>query len=168
METELKQGAVTVIVPDGVPVLEQAGKLTAKELAREIKSYTGLGVCCQQTSQALHKNVERIAVPNVDLVQMEQESKQAEALSTLVNDLENVLLRLKQNQILLAARAHRKLIRVLAFVKAYQKSDPHILELFPHLDGYFSKKRRRISKTPTTESTVPLPSAPSRLMQEIS
>jgi hypothetical protein len=157
MSNELKQGAVTVMVPDGVLVLTEAGKLTVKEMARQIKSYKTLELCCLQTAQDLQKQNARITVPHLDINQMQDEARQASVFASLVNDLEQLLLLLKQNQILIGARAHKKLLRIRAFIKAYQNTDPHLIEAFPSLMFYLSKKPRRKPETqPTPQTDSPI------------
>lgn len=150
MSNEMKTGNVTVIVPEGVTTSARAGKMSQEEVAREIKSYSGLGLCCEQTASELEKNAARVTVPELDRKKMVEEAFAAEALASLVTDLEATLLWVKQNQLLLAGSAHRQLLRVLAFVRAHEKFDPRLVALFPHLRKYFKKTRapKKATKTP--------------------
>jgi len=155
MGNEFKKGNVTVVLPEGIETSEKAGKMSAQEVARQIKSYAGLGLCCEQTAQELEKNAGRVIVPELDQKKMVQDAKQAEALATLITDLEATLLWAKQNQLLLAGSAHRQLLRVLAFVRAHEKFDPRLVALFPRLKSYFAKpqsKKASRAAAPTTQS----------------
>jgi len=156
MSNEMKKGNVTVIVPEGVTTSERAGKMSQEEVARQIKSYSGLGLCCEQTAGELVKNADRVTVPELDAKKMIEDAKAAEALASLVTDLEAMLLAVKQNQLLLAGSAHRQLLRVLTFVRAHEKFDPRLVALFPHLRNYFAKTRTtKTSKTFEAQTTSP-------------
>lgn len=157
MGSEFKKGNVTVVLPEGIETSEKAGKMSVEEVAREVKSYAGLGLCCEQTAQELEKNAARVVVPELDTKKMVQDAKQAEALASLVTDLEATLLWAKQNQLLLASSAHRQLLRVLAFVRAHEKFDPRLVALFPHLKSYFARPTVRRTSKPKAKKTPDQP-----------
>src|SRR5262245_22006011 len=128
--SELKQGSVTVLLPEGVTLHERAGKLSVLEAAREYKSYANLAQCCEVTAQALEENAGRLVVPGVDVAALRAEAERADALLPIISDLEATLTVLKQDRLLWAAASHRRLLRVRAFLRAHQTIDPRLVELF--------------------------------------
>jgi hypothetical protein len=138
--SELKQGSVSVQLPLHIELLPQAGKLTTEEVRTYEKARRGLGLACEQTAEAMRKNPERLPVVGISPDELQNHGKQAEDIDAVINDLENVLVIVKQNNLLLDARANQALRRVLAFVRSMEKFDPQLASLVPHLINYFSNR----------------------------
>jgi hypothetical protein len=151
---ELKHGTITVMIPDHIPLPENAGSLTSVELARLEKPRRGLGLACQKTAEAIRKHPGKLAACGVDPDLLDAKGAAAEDIDSVINDLEVVLAKLKQGNALLDVDANKELRKVLAFIRAQEKFDPSIPSLVPVLIDYFSNTRptqTRSSPDPTPE-----------------
>lgn len=139
---EIKQGNVTVQIPDDIDMMEDAGKLTPQQLARHPdKPRRGVGFAARMTADAMRKNPDRLKVNGVTADELEDYGRQADEIDKIIVDLRVLLLTLEQNNFLLDARAHRALRRVLSFIRAEEKFDPRIVELVPDLIKYFANRK---------------------------
>ena len=146
---DLKQGTVTVSIPDHITISDRAGNLTVLEAQRMARARRGLGLATEKTSEAMKKNPDRLAVPNLDPDHLAAQGKVAEDIDVVINDLETLLSVLKQANLLLDHEAHQSMRRALAFVRAQEKFDPRLADLVPHLIAYFSTTR---GNEPTPET----------------
>lgn len=138
---KLKQGVVTVAFPDDIDLPEKAGQLSAVELSRIEKARRGIGLTCARTAEAMTKNAERLSVPGVDPDELAEAGRMAEAIDVVIGDVEQVLMVLKQGNVLLDGHAQRELRKVLAAVRSQEKFDPKLAELFGDLVSYFASSR---------------------------
>jgi len=136
---ELKQGTVSVVIPDHIAVPAQAGELTIKDMQRIEKARRGVGLTCDATATAMEKNPERLAVPGIEAANLRVAGKVAEDIDSVITDLEVILARLKQANLLLDADAHLQLRKCLAHVRSQEKFDPQLAALVPQLEAYFAK-----------------------------
>jgi hypothetical protein len=132
------QGTVTVKIPDAIEIPEKAGKLSPEELRRLPKPRRGLGVACENTSDAMLKNPTRIVPHDVDALRLAIMGQMAEQIDQVIVDTEAILVKMKQANTLLDVAAHEGLRKVLAFVRSQEKFDPRITDLVPHLITYFA------------------------------
>ena len=135
---EMIQGTVAITIPDNIDIPEEAGQLSPKEVIRIPKSRKGLGIVCEATTDAMQKNPERLRPPNVDAAILSEKGRMAEAIDQVIVDIEAILVKLKQANLLLDADAHTDLRKVLAFVRSQEKFDPRLTDLVPALISYFS------------------------------
>ena len=149
---KIKQGSVTITIPDGIEIPEKAGKMTADEVARLEKPRRGLGMTCEKTAEVLGKNADRITVPGVDPKALEKAGQAAEDIDAVISDLEHVLTTLKQANALLDSHAHRELRKVLAMVRSQEKFDPRLADLFQQLVSYFATSRAGSAPAAAPES----------------
>jgi len=136
--SELKQGTVTVSIPDHIDIPERAGELTAKDMQRLAKARRGVGLTCDATASAMTKDPKRLAVPDVDPENLRLAGKVAEDIDSVITDLEVILARLKQANMLVDAEAHLQLRKCLAHVRSREKFDPQLADLVPALEAYFA------------------------------
>ncbi len=136
--TEIKQGTVTVVLPDDIQIPEQAGELTSKDMQRLAKARRGIGLTCEATAAAIGKDQARLAIPGVDAATLRAAGKAAEDIDLYITDLEVILGRLKQANLLLDAEAHLMLRKCLAHVRSQEKFDPQLSALVPQLESYFA------------------------------
>jgi hypothetical protein len=139
--TEVKQGNVTVLLPDSIDILPDAGKLTPEAIARHPdKPRRGVGTVCRSIARAMSKDPNRLKINGVTAAELEAFGNQADEIDGYLVDLEVISTKLRQNNFLLDARAHRGLRRVLSAVRAEEKFDPTILALVPELIEYFANE----------------------------
>ncbi len=136
--SELKQGVVSVAIPDHINLPEQAGELTSKDMQRLEKARRGVGLTCDATATAMEKDPSRLGVQGVDATSLRTAGKVAEDIDQCITDLEVILGRLKQANMLLDAEAHLMLRKCLAHVRSQEKFDAQLAALVPQLESYFS------------------------------
>jgi hypothetical protein len=73
-------------------------------------------------------------------IKLASAGRMAEEIDRVIVDVEAVLGVLKRANLILDARAHDELRKVLAFVRGQQKFDARIVDLVPHLLAYFSNE----------------------------
>jgi hypothetical protein len=156
--TELTQGTVTVVVEDETTLPEAAGKLTRKEVLSLPKPKRGVGKACDQTAQALQDAGDRVFVPGITPDGLRQAGERAEALESIVANLEALLVIIRQALLLNGAEAQRQLMKVAAFVQAHKKTDPRLMDLFVALREYFPATTRK-KKGAQASTTAPAPSS---------
>ncbi len=151
---KLKHGTVTIAYPDDIVLPEKAGQLTGADLARVQKARRGVGLACEATSVALKKYGDRVPGSGVDPDELVTAGKMAEAIDEVIADTEHALMILKQANVLLDADAHLRLRKVLAAVRAAEKFDANVVDLFRHLLDYFANSRA------ATDGATPAGGAP--------
>ncbi len=135
---ELKQGSVSVAIPDHIILPPDAGELTGKDMQRLEKARRGVGLTCDATATAIEKDPQRLGVHGVQPSELRMAGKVAEDIDMVITDLEVILTRLKQGNMLLDAAANLMLRKCLAHVRAQEKFDPQLAELVPQLEAYFA------------------------------
>lgn len=136
---DVKQGSVTVVIPDHIAIPAQAGELTSKDVQRLQKARRGIGLTCDATAAAMDKDPKRLAIAGVESALLRAAGRSAEDLDLVITDLEVILARLKQANLLLEEEAHVMLRRCLAHVRSQEKFDPGIGTLVPQLETYFAR-----------------------------
>lgn len=136
---QLIHGTVTIGYPAGIELPPKAGKLSPEEVTRLPKARRGVGLACEKTAEALPKASG--VKTDVTAEALVAAGAMAEEIDTVIADVENALLVLKQANNLLDGAAHELLRKVLAAVRAAEKFDSHVVDVFPHLIAYFSNKR---------------------------
>jgi hypothetical protein len=151
--SEMTQGTITVTYPDHIPIPEKAGKMTPVEVSRTPRARRGLGLMCEKTAEAMTKYPDKIQAAGVTATQLQGAGKAAEDIDVVVTDVENLLVVLRQANLLLDAEAHTLARKVLASVRAQEKFDPKIADLVPHLISYFSTTRPAPGAEPGPDPT---------------
>lgn len=153
---EIKQGTVTVTLPDHIQLAPSAGSLSVDEVRRLPKTRKSLGLVCSAVAAAIRKNPERLCPHGVDPDRLEAMGRAAEDMTGVVVDLKAATLRAAQGDLLLGAEAHDVLRRVMAFVRSQEKFDPHVADLVPQLVSYFSRKvSAQADKVPAQIDEIP-------------
>ena len=133
-------GTVNVTIPEGLTIPERAGDLSKEEKSRIPRARRGVGLVCDHTAAALIKKGDALQVPEVEPAEMVKAGAAAELIDQVIVDLEAVLEKLKQANLLIDAEAHTALRKVHAHVSAVSKFHPEMAELFTPLATYFGKK----------------------------
>ena len=135
---ELKQGTVSLLIPEHIVVPEQAGELTTRDIQRLEKARRGVGLTCDTTASAMERDPQRLAIPGIDPAGLRAAGKVAEDIDLVITDLEVILVKLKQANLLLDAEANLMLRKCLAHIRSQQKFDPQLPALVPQLETYFA------------------------------
>ena len=138
---EIKQGGVTATISDEIALPERAGNLTPREVRRLPKARKGVGFVAQQTAEALRNVGSRVVLQGATLDDIARAGKMAEAIDEPVNDAQYVAMVLAQANLLLDADAHVLLRKALTAVRAAEKFDPRVVDLFPALIDYFANSK---------------------------
>ncbi len=145
---EVKQGSVTAIVSDEITVPERAGTLNPQEVRRLPKARKGVGLVAMQTAEALRNVGSRVIVQGATPDDIATAGRMADAIDEPVNDAQYVAMVLAQANLLLDAEAHVLLRKALTAVRAAEKFDPRIVDLFPGLIDYFANSKPDEDGTP--------------------
>jgi hypothetical protein len=150
---EIKEGTVTITLPEFFSIPPEAGRLSHAQVQRLPKARRGLSLACAVVADAMRKNPGRLCPANVKAEDLEVLGRDAEAAASARTDVRTAALRVSQVEAIANARAHEALRRVLAFVRSEEKFDPRLAGLVPELIEYFSC---RPSQLPETEAVPSL------------
>lgn len=155
--SNLSNGAINVTIPSHINFPENAGSLTAEQIAEAGIPRSGLRSTCLSTAKALRENSQKIVVPGVTPEDLEASGAAAEDMAIIVSEAEVMLHQLKQGTRLLEAEAYTFLRRTLAQLRAAEKFDPNIGMRFPELIEYFSVERKATPPAASTSAPAPAP-----------
>ncbi|HUT77106.1 MAG TPA: hypothetical protein VM285_05435, partial [Polyangia bacterium] len=117
---EMKHGTVSLTIADHIQLPPEAGDLTAKDLARIEKARRGVGVTAQLTAEAARKHPQ-ILPDDVTPDELEAQGRQADDIDLAISDVEALLGRLKQANVMIDGKANEMLRKVLAHVRSKEK-----------------------------------------------
>ncbi|GMU41975.1 MAG: hypothetical protein AMXMBFR23_28410 [Chloroflexota bacterium] len=138
---EIKQGTVTIIIPDALALPPEAGTLSVKEVRSIAKTRRGVGAACEATADALSKLDGRFAPPaGVTADSLRAAGARAEGIDQVISDLEVLLQTLKQANLLFDADAASQLRRVNDQVSAQGKHDAGLETAFAGLRTWIGYK----------------------------
>ncbi len=140
---EIKHGSVTITLPEGVELPEEAGKLSPLEVQRLPKARRLPGWTCDRVAasiESLEGEDEFHPPQGVTPEALREAGRLAHALHQNINDLEVVLQRLKQAELLYGAHAHKMLCATNDQYKAQAKRRPMLRFRFEPLKVYFQNK----------------------------
>jgi hypothetical protein len=152
--SELKQGTVTVALPQAVTIPPEAGSLSRKDLRRMPMVRRGLGSACGHAASEMEKANGSFFVPGVDGETLRKQGEQVDTIKDVIRDVEVALIVLKQAETIIDTKTYEMLRRVRAQVKAQAAFDPSLNERFASVIDYFSvsKKSKPQTETQQTES----------------
>jgi len=138
----LTHGAVSVTISDALAPPDNAGKLNADEVRRLPKAPRGIGLAGLHTADAIGKAGAKFAPPaDITADKLLAACEKAEAIDSVITDLEVVLGTLKQANLLFDAAAWEMLRRVNDQVKAQAKYAPELENIFRTLLDFMARKR---------------------------
>jgi hypothetical protein len=149
--TELREGNVAVVLPDGLEVPDRAGSLSDKEVRRLAKALRGVGKACSMAAHELEVEGSGFAVPGVTPDGLRALGESAERWNGVVTDLEVALRTARQANLLADAAAFNALRRVNNQVKAVRAFDAGVLVRFKGVVAYF--KAGRTGRKPKAKAT---------------
>lgn len=147
---EIQHGTVRVSIPDELPLPAQAGNLSPEEVRRIAKAPRGLGLACDAAADALVKSGGRFAAPaGVNAASLQTSGRRAEGIDQVILDLDVVLNKLKQANLLFDAEAWEQLRKLNDQVKVQGKHDPEVMVMFKPVLDFFARVR------PTASAPAP-------------
>lgn len=147
----IKLGSVTVQLPEEIVVPTEAGHLSPAEVRRLPRARHGIGLAAEMTAAVLTKHPELIPSPGITPEELAAKGRAAENMDVVISEMEATLVTLKQTNLIVDADAHNALRRALASVRAAEKFDPMVSNLFPHLIRYFANE---MHPQPAAEDTT--------------
>jgi hypothetical protein len=137
---ELKFGSVTITIPEGLALPEEAGKLSPDEVRRLAKARKGLGLACEQTARAIEATEGSfLVVGDITPQGLREAGHKADALDSVLADLENAVTLLKQANLIFENEGHKQLGKVNDQYKAQGKHDKTLAAHFEGLEEYFAR-----------------------------
>lgn len=134
-------GTGTVLVPSDLQPPPEAGQLTVSQVQALSKPWHGLGRACDDAADSIEKAGGQLALPaGLTPERLRSQGSRAERIDQVVADLEVLLGRLKQANLLFDDEAFRDLRRVYDGVKSQSKYNPELETMFASLFAYFDKR----------------------------
>jgi hypothetical protein len=138
---EIKHGNVTVNIPDHLALPAEAGSLTAEEVRRIPKPRKGLGLACEHSAQAMEAAGDQFQPPpGITPQGLREAGQRADEIDTVIAELEVVLVRLKQANLLFDQEALRQLAQTNDQVNVQGKHNPELARIFSALKVYFERR----------------------------
>lgn len=156
----VKFGSVTVTVPDLLVPPEEAGSLSPTELARIPKAPRSVGALCESAADGIERAGKSFQPPpGVTADALRKAGQKADGIDLIIHDLEVVLNRFKQGNLLVDAEAYKLVRQVNDQVKAQSKHSPELAKIFDPLLQAFSalRGRRDNAEAPAPPSPSPTP-----------
>lgn len=140
---EIKHGTVTLTVADHLAPPPSAGQLTKEEVARLPRAPRSVGLACAQAADALEKAGAKLTVPPaLNKEALLAAASRADDIDQVIVDVEVILARLKQANLMFDAEAWSLLRQVNDQVKAQGKHNPELLNIFEPIVRFFAKGPR--------------------------
>lgn len=146
--SKITEGAVTIDIPDSIEIPDKAGKLKYEEVLRITKVRRGIGQACAAGASELTKKSGQLFVPGVDPSELARFGAMSEEIDIVIEDVKVILVKLKQANLLIDAKAFDLLSRVNDQVKVQSKHDPSLRKRFNTVLEYFRKRRGAREKPP--------------------
>lgn len=137
---EIKEGTVTVVIPDTLQLPDNAGQLSKKEKQSLPRARRGIGLVGEHTAIGMKKSEDTAEIEGISADGLAKMCADAESIDTVIADLEVALEQLKQANLLMDADAHTALRKVYAQLSAKAKFDGSVAERFSALFAYFGRK----------------------------
>jgi len=139
---EIQHGTVSVSIPDEFAMPAQAGSLSPDDVRRIAKAPRGLGLACDAAADVLEKSGAKFVPPTgVTPTSLRALGKRAEGIDQVIVDLEVVLNKLKQANLLFDADAWEQIRKLNDQVKAQGKHDPEVMVMFKPVLDFFARAR---------------------------
>ena len=138
MAKKIKNGPVTVEVPDHLVPPKGAGTLTPTQVKEIYKPRQGLGLACQAAADALeNEELDFMAPKGVTPDALRKAGQRAEEMDLYIRHLEGVLEVFKQGNLIADAEAFELLSKLNDQVKTQGKRNKAVSTAFAGLTAYF-------------------------------
>lgn len=149
----VKFGSVAVTTSDTLKLPNEAGNLSTEAITRIPKAPRSVGHLCVAAADAIEKAGKTFTSPaGVTPDSLRQAAQRADGIDLIIHDLEVLLHRYKQANLLFDAEAFEQARKVNDQVKAQAKHDPEIAKAFSLVTQGFANVRGT-HKTPKEETT---------------
>jgi len=141
---KLKQGNTTIEIDDHIAPPAKAGTMSAEELRRIPKARTGIGAACDGAADAMEQLGDDFTAPRgVSPESLREAGRKAEAIDSVISDLEQMLSKLRQANLLFDADALAKLSKVNDQSKAQGKGNERVRLAFAGVTAYFANAPKK-------------------------
>jgi len=148
--TDIRHGTVTVSIADELAPPPEAGNLGPDEVRRIAKAPRGIGLICDATADAMEKAGAKFTAPGgVSPASLRALGKGAEGTDQVILDLDVVLNKFKQANLLFDAEAWEQVRKMNDQVKAQGKHDPEFTVMFKPLLDFFARGPRAPAPVPS-------------------
>lgn len=155
---DIRHGTVTVSIADELAPPPEAGSLGPDAVRRIPKAPRGMGLICETAADALEKAGAKFTPPaGVTAALLRAMGGRAEGMDQVLLDLDVVLNKLKQANLLVDAEAWEQIRKVNDQVKAQGKHAPEVLVMFKPVLDFFARGARSSAPAP---SPAPQAAAP--------
>ncbi len=139
---EIQHGTVSVSIPDEFAMPAQAGNLSQEDVRHIAKAPRGIGLACDSAADVLEKSGAKFVSPaGVTPASLRALGKRAEGIDQVIVDLEVVLNKLKQANLLFDSDAWEQIRKLNDQVKAQGKHDPEVMVMFKPVLDFFARAR---------------------------
>ena len=144
---KLKQGKTTIEIADHIYPPAKAGTMSADDLKRIPKARTGVGAVCDGAADAIEQLEGEFTAPkSVTSKSLREAGRKAEDVDAVVNDVEQMLAKLKQANLIFDAEALELLGSLNDQVKAQGKRNERVRLAFSGLTAYFANETAKKTK----------------------
>lgn len=138
MAKKIKNGLVTIEVPEHLYPDKKAGTLTTAQVIKMYRPRAGLGVACDAAAEALdNKELKFVAPEGITAEKLRKAGARAEGMDNLVINVEALLEQLKQANLIADIEAFDLLSQINDQVKAQGKRNKAVTTAFAGLNAYF-------------------------------
>jgi hypothetical protein len=141
---ELKYAHITVTVPDHIVIPPEAGNLSDAAVREIPKARRGLGAASEQAAACLENAGPTFVAPGITPEGLRSKGAMADDIDLVIVEVEGLLHKLKQANLLLDAAAWEDLRKLNDFVKAQGKHQPSVLTQFRPLTEFMSSRRTSV------------------------
>jgi hypothetical protein len=148
---DIRHGTVTVTIGDAFAPPPEAGNLSPDEVRRIAKAPRGIGLICEATADAAEKAGAKFTPPaGVTPERLRALGDRAEGIDQVILDLEVVLNKLKQANLLFDAEAWEQIRKMNDQVRVQGKHDPELSVMFKPLLDFFARGPRASAPVSST------------------
>jgi len=156
----ISYGSVSVTIAENLMPPEAAGTLSPTEMARVPKAPRNVGAMCEDAADAIERAGKLFVPPaGVTADKLRQAGERADGTDVIIHDMEVLLHRLKQGNVLHDADAYSLVRQVNDQVKAQAKLNPELNKIFALLlQGFATGRKSRPEPEPEpTPAPAPKP-----------
>lgn len=139
----VKYGNVSITVPDHLVPPDEAGTLSALEVSRIPRSPRAVGTLCDMAADAMERAGKTFQAPaGVTADSLRKAGERADGMDLVIHDIEVLLNRYKQGNLLVDAAAFALVRQVNDQIKAQSKQNPELTQFFAQLLQAMTKLRK--------------------------
>lgn len=130
----VKYGTVSITVPDHLVPPEEAGSLSPVEVSRIPRAPRAVGTLCDLAADGIERAGKAFQAPaGVTPDSLRKAGERADGMDLVIHDLEVLLNRYKQGNLLVDAAAYAIVRQINDQIKAQSKQNPELTQFFAQL-----------------------------------